>query len=65
MMGTAGGLALLILIVLALRPMLDQLPLHLLQLVVGALLKLAKIIISCVDTAASTNAGDLALSARH
>jgi uncharacterized membrane protein len=40
LMGTAGGFALLVLIVLALGPMLDQVPLHLLQLVVGALLLL-------------------------
>ena len=40
LMGTAGGLALLVIIVLALGPMLDQVPLHLLQLVVGALLLL-------------------------
>jgi Ca2+/H+ antiporter, TMEM165/GDT1 family len=40
MMGTAGGLTLLMIIVLALGPMLDQVPLHLLQLVIGTLLLL-------------------------
>jgi uncharacterized membrane protein len=40
MMGTAGGLAFLIIIVLALGSMLDQVPLHLLQLVIGTLLLL-------------------------
>jgi uncharacterized membrane protein len=38
--GTAAGLAVLALIVVALGPLLDQVPLHLLQLVIGALLLL-------------------------
>jgi uncharacterized membrane protein len=38
--GTAAGLAVLALIVVALGPLLDQVPLHLLQLVIGVLLLL-------------------------
>jgi uncharacterized membrane protein len=38
--GTAAGLAVLALIVVALGPLLDQIPLHLLQLVIGVLLLL-------------------------
>jgi len=38
--GAVGGLALLVLIVLALGPLLDRIPLHLLQLVIGVLLLL-------------------------
>src|SRR6202795_354594 len=38
--GTAAGLAALALIVVALGPLLDQVPLHLLQLVIGVLLLL-------------------------
>src|ERR1700736_3603131 len=38
--GTAAGLATLALIVVALGPLLDQVPLHLLQLIIGVLLLL-------------------------
>src|SRR6202166_5478335 len=38
--GTAAGLAALVLIVVALGPLLDRVPLHLLQLVIGVLLLL-------------------------
>jgi uncharacterized membrane protein len=38
--GTFAGLALLVIIVLALGPLLDRIPLHLLQLVIGVLLLL-------------------------
>ena len=40
LMGTAAGLALLIIVVLALGPVLDQVPLHALQLAIGVLLLL-------------------------
>jgi len=39
-MGAVGGLASLVLIILALGPLLDRIPLHLLQLVIGVLLLL-------------------------